>query len=624
MGFDSIFPSFPTFITVAGIAGIVHFDGSPVTDDALRAVTRSASHRGPDGVFYQRSKDCGLAHLALHANPANKNTSQLLRREQDGRIWLITADARIDNRTDLMSSLGIDVERRPTDDGELILLAFLKWNVACVQHLIGDFSFAIWDADNQTLFCARDALGVNPLHYATLSHGLCVASEAQQILQHPQVKYRLNDGMVGEYLVGANDDPQASFFAGIKSLAPGHTLLARRSGTQVARYWHPEELSLIEYSDPCDYTEHFRELFTTAVTDRIRDVERVAITVSGGLDSSSIAAVAHRSTHDVSVHGFTQVYDQLVQCDERTYSQHLTRELGIAIEPVPTERFWLLADESAFRPRRESPFQAFTSCERYVYQRCQHLGIKVLLTGQGGDSLLTGTGVAYLDRLVGGDLSVFRDMHSHAKLRNQSMAAVVNRYLTQSLIPNSIKSTLRARLPWRDPAIPAWIEPHFAQRIGLSHRLRHHTQITGINSRARCTRISEMLYPGTVARAIYYLDQTASEFGIECRHPFLDRRLVDYVLSLPDEQFPQNKTYSTSFIHFSLRKVSADKVYLLFTAPICEALGFVSGAKLRRAWESFRAGTTQVEGATLWFPATLEIWLRHYHRDIQFNDVSAS
>ncbi len=561
---------------------------------------------------------------------------------------MLTADARIDNRLEILARLGADVVQPPADDGELILLAFLKWDMACVQHLIGDFSFAIWDANKQTLFCARDALGVKPLHYAKLAHGLCVASEAQQILHHPQLKYRLNDGMVGEYLVGAHDDPQASFFVGIKSLAPGHTLLARRSGIQVARYWHPEQLPLIEYSDPRDYTEHFRELFTTAVTDRMRDLERVAITVSGGLDSSSIAAVAHRSNHDVRVHGFTQVYDQLVQCDERAYSQHLTRDLGIAIEPVPTERFWLLADESAFRPRRESPFQAFTSCERYVYQRCQHLGITVLLTGQGGDSLLTGTGIAYFDRLIGGDLSVFHDMYSHAKLRDQSVAAVVNRYLIRSLIPNSIKSALRTRFPWRDPAIPAWLDPRFARRIGLGHRLRRHTRITGINKRARRTRIAEMLYPGTVARAIYYLDQTASEFGIECRHPFLDRRLVDYVLALPDEQLfdagrtklvlrnalagtlPEairgrhDKTYSTAFIDYSLRNASADKVCALFAAPKCEALGYVSGAKLRHTWETFRTGTAPMEGATLWFPATLEMWLQRYHRDTQFNDVSES
>ncbi len=629
---------------MAGIAVIAQFDGSPVTDDALRAVAKGAPRRGPDGIFYQRSKGCGLAHLALNADPANKKTAQLLRREQDGRVWLITADARIDNRSDLRCSLGIDDERIANDDCELILLAFLKWEVACVQHLIGDFAFAIWDAGNQTLFCARDALGVKPLHYSKFSRGLCVASEAQQILQHPEISSRLNEGTVGEYLAGAAKNLQESFFVGIQSLTAGHTLVAGRHGIQVARYWHPEDLPLIQYTDPRAYAEHFRELFIIAVTARLRGLERAAITVSGGLDSGSIAAVAQHYDTDTKIQGFTQIYDQLAQCDEREYSRRLTHELGLAIEPVPTERFWLLADDAAFCPQLESPFQSFTSCMRYLYERCQGLGITVLLTGHGGDSLLTGSGLSYLDRLLRGDLGVFRDMRVHAALHHRSMRALVSRYLLRPLIPNAVKATLQTQSPWQDPAFPAWIEPQFANRIGLSRRLRTQSRLPGITSRSRHERVTEMLHLGSVARATYFLDRTASEFGLECRHPFLDRRLVEYVLSLPDEQLfhagrtkvvlrnslrgtlpeairnRQDKTYSAAFVDFSLRKISADKISMLFEDPICAALGFINRFELRRAWDDFRTGSKPMKGTAFWFPLTLETWLRHYHRELHISD----
>ncbi len=635
---------FPTFVIVAGISGIAQFDGSPVTHDALRAVAEGAPHRGPDGIFYQRFKDCGFAHLALNADPANKKTAQLLRHEQDGRVWLITADARIDNRTELRSSLGIDDKPIANDDCELILLAFLKWDIACVSRLIGDFAFAIWDADNQTLFCARDPLGVKPLHYTKLSRGLCVASAAQQILQHPEISSRLNEGTVGEYLAGAGENLQETFFVGIQSLAAGHTLVARRHGIQVARYWHPEDLPLIQYADPRLYAEHFRELLITAVTERIRGFERAAITVSGGLDSSSIASVAQHYDTDTKIQGFTQIYDQLVQCDERDYSRHLTHELGLDIEPVPTERFWLLADEAAFCPQLESPFQSFASCMRYLYERCQDLGITVLLTGHGGDSLLTGSGLSYLDRLLRGDLGVFRDMRVHAALRHRSMLELVSRYLLRPLIPNTVKAILQTKSPWQDPAFPAWIEPQFANRIGLSHRLRTQSRLPGINSRGRHERVTEMLHLGSVARAIYYLDRTASEFGLECRHPFLDRRLVEYVLSLPNEQLfhagktkvvlrnalrgilpeairnRQDKTYSTAFVDFSLRKISADRISMLFEDPICAALGFINRFELRRAWEDFRTGSRPMKGAMFWFPITLETWLRRYHLELHISD----
>lgn len=631
---------------MAGIAAIVHFDGSPVEHGVLRAVAVSATHRGPDGIFYHLTADCGLAHLALNVSPAGNNTSQPRRCERDGRVWLITADARLDNRVELSNSLGIDIERDATDDTGLILAAFLKWGVACAQHLIGDFAFAIWDTENKTLFCARDALGMRPLHYAKLSHGVCAASEAQQITRHPEIPCRLNEGAVGEYLVGECDRLQESFFTDIHSLAPGHTLTARRHTIRAARYWHPEDLPLIQHPGPHDYAEHLRERLTAAVTDRLHGVERAAISVSGGLDSGSIAAVARHLDIDTEIQGFTHRYEQLVQCDERDYSRHLTRELGLNIQPVPIERFWLFADAAALRPPLESPFQGFTSCDRYLYQLCQDQGIKVLLTGHGGDSLLTGSGLGYLDRLLSGDIGVFRDMHAHATLRHRSMTKLVNRYVVRPLVPHSVKATLRSRSPWRDPSIPRWIEPRFARRIRLSHRLRTRPILTHIDGRSRYERTTEMLNLGTVARAIYYLDLTASEFGIECRHPFLDRRLVEFVLSLPnDELFQagktklilrnalrgilpeairnrQDKTYATAFIEFSLKKISADRISMLFDDPICAALGFVNGTELRRAWDDFRTDTTHLQGAMFWFPLTLEIWLRRYHRQMQLNDVS--
>ncbi len=629
---------------MAGIAGIVHFDGSPVDQDSLRAVAESATHRGPDGIFYQHTADCAFAHLALRVLPAINNTSQPLRHQQDGRVWLITADARIDNRTELRSSLGIEDERIEDEDCRLILFAFLKWRAACVQHLIGDFAFAIWDTKNQTLFCARDALGLKSLHYARISHGLCVASEAQQILRHAEVSPRLNEGMAGEYLAGACEDLQETFFDGIYSLAAGHTLVAGRHGIQVQRYWYPENLPLIRYADSSSYAEHFRELFTSAVTDRIRGLDRAAITVSGGLDSGSIAAVAQQCGAGTKIRGFTQTYDQLAECDEREFSHHLSSELGLAIEPVSTERFWLFADEEAFRPRLESPFQIFTSCERHIYQRCQALGIKVLLTGHGGDSLLTGSGLAYFDRLLRGDPRVFRDMRAHAALHHYSMTTLLNRYLLRPLIPNAIKASLRARSPWQDPAFPAWMESEFAARIGLSHRLRTHPRLPRLTGRGRRARITEMRHLGSIARAVYYLDRTTSEFGLECRHPFLDRRLVEYALALPDEQLfkagqtklvlrgalrgilPEairnrpDKTYSTAFIDFSLRKISAHRISALFADPVCAALGFVNSAELCRAWEGFCSGSIPIRGAMFWFPLTLEAWLRRYHRELNITE----
>ena len=172
---------------MSGIVAVVNFDGAPVDPQVLKKMAEQCAYRGPDGINYWIQGNVGLAHLALHATPEalREHQPQL---SEDGKLCL-TADARVDNRPELIPLLqakGEPVTNESTD-ADLILAAYRVWGEKCPEQIIGDYAFAIWDAKEQRLFCARDIYGVKSLHYARVGATLCVASEAQQIIQHPKM-----------------------------------------------------------------------------------------------------------------------------------------------------------------------------------------------------------------------------------------------------------------------------------------------------------------------------------------------------------------------------------------------------------------------------------------------------
>jgi asparagine synthase (glutamine-hydrolysing) len=463
---------------MSGICGLVNFDGAPVGPDLLRKMAETVAYRGPDGIHYWVNGNVGFAHLALNATPESLRETQPLVGPR-GNVVLI-ADARVDNRDELISTLtakGYLQEKDPTD-ADLILAAYECWGETCPEHIIGDFAFAVWDARKQQLFCARDALGIKPLHYAWAGRTLCVASEAQQILQHPAVPCRLNEVAMADYLVGCFDDEQSTLFVDVQRLPPANRLIATQTGSHTDRYWDIDPAARIIYRRDEDYATHFLDLFRRAVSDRLRtQAGTVGITMSGGLDSCSVAAIAQqtltRSNGSPRLVAYSYAFDRLKECDERTYSRAMAAELGIEVKYIDAERFWFLGDPVAFCPSLETPFLGWESLERNMLSRLQDQGGRVLLTGQGGDSLLWGSARVYVERLRQGQVGVLWELSRHARERQASYPRLLYTYLIRPLLPEVVIRTVR-HLIKRDkasPPVPSWIAADFVQRTGLSDRL---------------------------------------------------------------------------------------------------------------------------------------------------------
>ena len=235
----------------------------------------------------------------------------------EGRYW-IAADARLDGRAELLAALELSesVIGRAIPDSELILRGYAKWGSACVEHLRGDFSFAIWDAPDQRLFCARDQFGIKPFYYASVGSVLVFSNTLDCIRRHPAVSGRLNDLAIADFLLfDMIQEPGATSFVDIQRLLPAHTLVCRKYDISIRRYWELPVTGPIVQKRPQEYVEQFQELLDQAVADRIR-TNNVGVLMSGGLDSPTVAASAQRtlarSGSASGLRAYTEVFDGLI------------------------------------------------------------------------------------------------------------------------------------------------------------------------------------------------------------------------------------------------------------------------------------------------------------------------
>jgi asparagine synthase (glutamine-hydrolysing) len=553
----------------------------------------------------------------------------------------VLTQARLDNGPELARLL-----ETADEPAALILAAYRRWGSSCPRHLLGDFAFAIWDGERRTLFCARDPLGVQPLHWHRTGPRLWLASEARQLLTDPAVPADLDEQTVADYLAGLPEDPSRTFFRSIQPVPPGHTLTAEAAGQRLERFWKPGEGREIRYRRREEYAEHLRELLQTAVATRLPGPEApVAVTLSGGLDSGSVAALAVQvrsvqcGTRPFAV---SMVFDQLRECDEREWILPAAAELGIEVVTVPAERFQFLSNPEIDRPALDTPFLAWDSCFHEVLRKARQRGAGVVLTGHGGDELLGGSPRVYADRLRHGDLTAAWEIARYAKRSGSERWKVLSYYLTQPLAPRldrGFRRLLGKRiLP--PPRLPAWIPGDFVKRSGLEERWAEAISPERFRRPAR-EDILESLGSMAGDRALLWYARRAAVFGFEVRHPFLDRRLVEFSAAIPPQQLFQvghykpllrhalkgllpepvrlrrDKTRLSGFVDLSLRNSFA-RLETSLERPLAAELGFLNGASFRAAFRKYLQDKSEKPSTVLWYAFTLEIWFREYTTQLGF------
>ncbi|SJZ50107.1 asparagine synthase-related protein [Sediminibacterium ginsengisoli] len=279
------------------IFGKCNIDKQPVLTDEAVLMKVALDHWNADASGIWADEQTMLGQLTLFNTPESFHEKLPFTDAVSGMT--IVADARIDNREELFRKLGVMQDERPQlADSILILKAYCKYGEECLSHFVGDFTFAIWDPSEQKLFCVRDHVGIKPLFYYSDDHFFAFASEKKGLLAIPGIKQKANHDYLMK-MVGFIDHNEAeTSYEGISRLPPGHFVSIQGKCLKLTKYWELDTEQEIIYKDPRDYVHAFKELFDEAIKCRLRSAFTVGAELSGGLDSSGITCIAARMLHE--------------------------------------------------------------------------------------------------------------------------------------------------------------------------------------------------------------------------------------------------------------------------------------------------------------------------------------
>jgi asparagine synthase (glutamine-hydrolysing) len=544
---------------MSAIVGLYQRDSQPVSTSAVKTMLGSLAHRGPDGFNLWHTQVLGLGHQMLHTTPESLHEVLPQQDAKNGNV--ITADARIDNREELLNTLGLaDQLTKPVTDSQLILAAYDRWGEDCLDHLLGDFAFAIWNPQTQILFCARDHFGIKPFYYWESTTQFAFASEIKALLTLPNVSCQLNVDQVGDFLIENFDNKSSTFYQGIWRLPPAHYLTITSSEVHLRQYWALDLEATVQLESDQAYADRFRELFTEAVRCRMRSAFPAGSMLSGGLDSSAIAAVAEQlqvETSQLPLPTLSAIFEQTPECDEQPYIQAVLQQGHYQPHYLIADRRSPLNNIDTILSYADEPFSTpgFAMMTWGLSQLAQQQNLRVLLHGHDGDGTLYNDYIAYFRELAqqGCWFTLARDLRGAAQAEHAFYPRLLWVHVwVYGLYPRlaktwGVKWVLRAwkklsrRLARRiQPArAVTWqtvLNPQFIQQADLAAR---HQAVQQLQRQVgQSTRLDHhyLLMQGRQVNALETLDKAAAVYGLELRYPFWDRRLVEFCFALPIQQ----------------------------------------------------------------------------------------
>jgi len=521
---------------MSGIFGLFNKDGAPVDPGLLETMRAAMAYWGPDGGGTWHDGPCGLGQLLLYNTPEALH-ERLPRAVAGGRL-AFTAGARLDNRDELCDRFAIPAAERPTTpDGDLILQAYRRWGGDCPQHLFGDWSFAVWEAQERRLFLARDHHGVTALYYTDTPRFFAFASSQKALLALPDVPQRLNELKFAQRLVYWEGDPQQTLFQGIRHLLSAHTLTVTPQQTTQQRYWCLQHVPELRLKSLEEYAEGLREVLERTVRSQVRSYRGVGLSLSGGLDSGALAAIAADVLRErgeplltytaIPMTGDTVPTGARV-ADESPWARAIVRHVGNIrdhtldfpdVSPVQTMRQVLEI--------LDAPNMAWGNAHWL-------LGIRELAREQGVGTMLNG----YMGNATASWRGLLRSQPWGVLLRQGLWKGALRNKLLPLLPYALVRQVKRWRFGpeyWLDTSA---IRPDFARRQNLDERIaasehdltfwlpRHQW----LPARAQRLKIIE---PGRWTGGARQAEMAAA-YGLETRVPLSDARLMEYCLAVPD------------------------------------------------------------------------------------------
>jgi asparagine synthase (glutamine-hydrolysing) len=501
---------------MCGIAGWVDFEDNIMGKvSVMEKMMQSLIPRGPDAEGIWRSPHALLGHRRLIVvDPAGG--AQPMTRSRGDKSYTITYNGELYNTLEirgLLENCGYHFQSRNSDT-EVLINAYIEWGSACVSRLNGIFAFAIWDEDKQSLFMARDRLGVKPLFYSCKGSRFLFASEIKALLSHPQVEAELDaEGLAEIFVHGPARTPGHGVFKGINELKPGNTLSYDRQGIHFHRYWKLESFPHQEDLDTT--TAHLRELFEDTVKRQLVADVPVCTLLSGGLDSSAITAVAAKvfkekgypplKTFSVDYLENNQYYqaNSFETSSDGPWAQRVSEFLGTDHQAIIIDNLEL--GEALLPSLLANDLPGMTDIDASLNLFCREIRKQavVALSGECADEIL-------------GGYPWFRETE---RTRADSFPWV---------------RMLSERMGYLSPEIVKKMKPEAYSQERYREALEEVPRLEGESPLE--ARIREMFYLN-ITRFMPTLldrkDRMSMAWGLEVRVPFSDHRLVEYIWNIP-------------------------------------------------------------------------------------------
>ena len=450
----------------------------------------------------------------------------------------VTASVRLDGRAALCEALGIPApDRDGLPNGALLLKSYARWGQACPERLLGDYAFALWDAKREVLFCARDHIGARPFYYALAGEHFVFASDIDAVLAAPGVSGELDEAAVATRLTyGARSLGARTCYRAVRRLLPGHALSVEQGAVRLHRWWRPEEAPALPTASDDALAEQCLTILSEAVRDRVRNAPLVGVHLSGGLDSSAVAVLTAR---ELGRQGRPAPPAFAWQPPPGPGGAAEAAEYG-AIESVCRQEELRVFHRSpgahdvvAFlRQDGARSADAGTLIHEGVVQRvAAGQGVGVLLSGLGGDEGISYNGVGYYPQLLrsGRVGRLWRELRERRRRPLAALAVTAALPLVSPGARTAAQRLRRGRWPFRKNI--TFIHPDFARRV------RPLPAGPGVpRAGVRATQL-HLLQGGYHGSRMEDWAASGARHGIEYRFPLLDRRVLEFALALPPEQY---------------------------------------------------------------------------------------
>jgi asparagine synthase (glutamine-hydrolysing) len=472
----------------------------------------------------------------------------------DGRFWLI-GRVRLDARDDVCPIVSDFRAVEDQSDARICLHAYARWGDRCLDHLQGDFCFVLWDEDRQRLFCGRDQLGVRPLFYTTQRKSWFISDSLTFAVADATLSGELDDYWVADFLsYGFCKDADRTVYKQVKRLPAAHFISVCARGGVVRKYWTLEVQNPIYYPRARNYVEHFQEVIALAIKDRLPQ-DRVGISMSGGLDSSALAALALRATGDASkVVAYTRYFEHLTADTERHFSSLVASRLGIpltlrAVDDFCYDPHWY--DRELHTPEPNSAIVQADPARTVAAEMAKEA--QVWFLGEGPDNALAFEWQPYLWWLLKrADWYHFGGAIVQYLLGKQARE-------WHSTLSNCVK---RQPAGQRKPlfGLSEWLNEGFFKELQLITRA---SDLANNKHPWHPKAVASLTSP-LWQHFLEQFDPSASGMPLAWRHPYLDLRVLIFLLSVPPIPWARRKRLIREAMRGYLPKevLSRDKVPL--------------------------------------------------------------